>query len=75
MTTTKTTTNNNNTINTNNVTDNTITKVSVQLYAAKLKNVAGFEGLFKGISNPFAVVTLLPHDPKEKPQKLGQTEV
>jgi hypothetical protein len=54
------------------MTDNKVTKVRLELYAQKLKNIAG---AFKGVSDPFAVVTLLSGDPKEKPRVLGKTEV
>jgi Ca2+-dependent lipid-binding protein len=47
-------------------------RVSLTLYASKLKNVAG---AFKGTSDPYAVVTLLPNTPNEKPTLLGKTEV
>lgn len=47
-------------------------KVEVSLYASSLKNVAG---MFKGTSDPFAVVTQLAAQPGEKPQVLGKTEV
>lgn len=36
------------------------------------QNVAG---AFKGTSDPFAIVTLLPTDPREKPKIIGVTEV
>lgn len=52
--------------------DNKVTKVQINLYASKLKNVAG---LGRGTSDPFAVVTLLSNDPMEKPRILGKTEV
>ncbi len=48
------------------------TKVRVELYASKLKNVAG---AFKGTSDPYAVVTLLANDLNEQPRVLGKTEV
>lgn len=47
-------------------------KVELSLHASKLKNVAG---AFKGISDPFAVATLLPNSIGEKPKILGRTEV
>ena len=46
-------------------------KVRLELHATKLKNV---HGAFS-TSNPYAVVTLLASDPREKPKILGQTEV
>lgn len=48
------------------------TKVNIKLYASRLKNVAG---AFKGISDPYAVVTLLAGGPNEHPRVLGKTEV
>lgn len=42
------------------------------MYATKLKNVAG---AFKGVSDPYAVVTLLAGDPSERPRVLGRTEM
>lgn len=48
------------------------TKIQLTLYASKLKNVAG---AFKGTSDPYAVVTLLAGDQKDKPVVLGKTEV
>ena len=51
---------------------NKITRVQLTLYAQNLKNVAG---LGKGTSDPYAVVTLIASDPRDKPQVLGQTEV
>lgn len=47
-------------------------RVRLELYASKLKNVAGFG---KGTSDPFAVVTQLSSDPREAPKVLGKTEV
>ena len=47
-------------------------RVRVELHAVKLKNVAG---AFKGTSDPYAIVTLLANDPREKPVILGKTEV
>jgi hypothetical protein len=47
-------------------------KVRLELHAQGLKNVAGFG---YGSSDPFAVVTLLANDPKQKPQVIGSTEV
>ena len=52
--------------------NNKTTKVNIKLYASGLKNVAGFG---KGISDPYAVVTVLPGSPNEKPRVLGKTEV
>ena len=49
-----------------------MTRVNIKLYASGLKNVAGFG---KGISDPYAVVTVLASGPKEKPHVLGKTEV
>lgn len=48
------------------------TRVQISLYATNLKNVAGFG---KGISDPYAVVTVLAGGPQEKPTVLGKTEV
>lgn len=48
------------------------TRVQISLYASKLKNVAG---LGKGVSDPYAVVTLLAGGPQDKPNVLGKTEV
>ena len=48
------------------------TRVNIKLYASGLKNVAGFG---KGISDPYAVVTVLAGGPNEKPHVLGKTEV
>jgi len=50
----------------------TIEKVQISIRASKLRNVAG---AFKGTSDPFAVVTVLPKDRSAKPQVLGKTEV
>ena len=47
-------------------------RVQLEIYASKLKNVAGFG---KGTSDPFAVVTQLASDPREEPRVLGKTEV
>jgi hypothetical protein len=47
-------------------------KIRLELYASKLPNVAG---AFKGTSDPFAVVTILANNPKDKPRILGKTEV
>jgi hypothetical protein len=58
--------------NNNNNNNNKTTKVNIKLYASGLKNVAGFG---KGISDPYAVVTVLPGSPNEKPRVLGKTEV
>ena len=52
--------------------NNKHTKVQINLYAAKLRNVAG---LGKGTSDPYAVVTLLAGDSSERPRVLGKTEV
>jgi hypothetical protein len=46
-------------------------KLELSLRAHKLQNVAG---VFKGTSDPFAVVTKLATTSDEKPQVLGQTE-
>ncbi|KAL3909346.1 MAG: hypothetical protein SGILL_008122 [Bacillariaceae sp.] len=48
------------------------TLVNIKLYATGLKNVAG---TFKGISDPYAVVTVLAGNSHEKPHVLGKTEV
>lgn len=47
-------------------------RVELSVHAAKLKNVAG---AFKGTSDPFAVCTMMPAAPGEKPRVLGKTEV
>jgi hypothetical protein len=47
-------------------------KVTISIKAAHLKNVAGS---FKGTSDPFAVITVLPLDPSSPPRVLGKTEV
>ncbi len=47
-------------------------RIQISLRATKLRNVAGF---FKGTSDPFAVVTVLPNDRDSKPRILGKTEV
>ena len=48
-----------------------ITKVQLSLYAQRLPNVAG---AFKGKSDPYAIVTILSGDPRDKPKVLGKTE-
>merc|ERR1712038_1614937 len=53
-------------------TDMTAERIQVSIRATKLSNVAG---AFKGTSDPFAVVTLLPKDRESKPRILGKTEV
>jgi hypothetical protein len=47
------------------------TKVQLSLYAQRLPNVAG---AFKGKSDPYAIVTELSGDPRNKPTVLGKTE-
>lgn len=47
-------------------------KVELSVHATKLKNVAG---AFKGTSDPFAVATLMPAAPGERPHVVGKTEV
>lgn len=47
-------------------------KVRVLLYASNLPNVAG---AFRGTSDPYAVLTIIPNHPGEKPQLIGRTEV
>ena len=47
-------------------------KITIQVKATRLPNVAG---VFKGTSDPFAVVTLLSSDRSAKPAVIGQTEV
>jgi len=47
-------------------------KVQLSFHAKKLRNVAG---AFKGISDPYAVVTLLSSEHGEKPTVLGKTEI
>ena len=49
-----------------------IMKLQLSFKATKLRNIAG---AFKGISDPFAVVTLLSNDRDAKPVVLGQTEM
>jgi hypothetical protein len=51
---------------------NKVTKVQLSLYAQRLPNVAG---AFKGTSDPYAIVTVLAGDPRDKPRILGKTEV
>ena len=50
----------------------TVEKVQVSIRATKLKNVAG---AFKGTSDPFAVITVLPNNRAGTPKILGKTEV
>jgi len=52
--------------------NNKVTQVEISLFASKLKNVAG---LGKGVSDPYAVVTVLAGNSMEKPSVLGRTEV
>jgi Ca2+-dependent lipid-binding protein len=47
-------------------------KLEISVSASHLKNVAGFG---KGVSDPFAVVTLLATKPNAQPIVLGKTEV
>ena len=47
-------------------------RVRLEFFASRLKNVAG---AFKGVSDPYAIVTLLADKPGEKPRILGKTEV
>jgi hypothetical protein len=47
-------------------------KLEFSLRASNLKNVAGH---FKGISDPFAVVTQIATIPGSSPKVLGKTEV
>ena len=47
-------------------------KLQLSIRATGLPNVAG---AFKGVSDPFAVVTLLPIDRHAKPVIVGKTEV
>ena len=49
----------------------TCNRVRLELHAQNLKNVAG---VFKGTSDPFAIVTVLGSSPTEKPRVLGKTE-
>ena len=51
---------------------NRVTRVQLSLHAQRLPNVAG---AFKGTSDPYAIVTLLAGDPRDKPKVLGKTEV
>ena len=53
-------------------THGTTSRVRLELHANGLRNVAG---AFKGISDPYAVVTQLANDMKEAPRILGKTEV
>jgi hypothetical protein len=48
------------------------TRVRVELFASKLRNVAG---AFKGTSDPYAIVTRLGDHPNDPPRILGKTEV
>ena len=57
---------------TTEMTEKTATKVTLELHAQGLKNIAG---AFKGKSDPFAVVTLLPNSPQGQVKVLGKTEV
>mmetsp|Transcript_15894 Transcript_15894/g.20170 ORF Transcript_15894/g.20170 Transcript_15894/m.20170 type:complete len:612 (-) Transcript_15894:99-1934(-) len=50
----------------------TAERVQISIRATKLPNVAG---AFKGTSDPFAVVTLLPNSRESKPTIVGKTEV
>lgn len=50
----------------------TAERVQISIRATKLPNVAG---AFKGTSDPFAVVTLLPNSRDSNPMILGKTEV
>ena len=50
----------------------TVETVQISIRATKLPNVAG---VFKGTSDPFAVVTLMPNDRLSKPKIVGKTEV
>jgi len=50
----------------------TAERVQISIRATKLPNVAG---AFKGTSDPFAVVTLLPNGRDSKPKIVGKTEV
>jgi hypothetical protein len=50
----------------------TVEKIQISIRAADLSNVAG---AFKGTSDPFAVVTVLPNDRNSKLAILGKTEV
>ena len=50
----------------------TVETLQISIRATKLKNVAG---AFKGTSDPFAVVTLLPNNRGAVPKILGKTEV
>jgi hypothetical protein len=47
-------------------------QVRLEIYASKLPNTAG---AFKGTSDPFAIVTVLANNPRDKPHILGKTEV
>ena len=49
----------------------TVETIQISLRATKLSNVAG---AFKGTSDPFAVVTIIPNDRQAKPSVLGKTE-
>lgn len=51
---------------------NKVTRVTIKIYASRLKNIAG---PFKGISDPYAVVTQLAGRNNELPKVLGKTEV
>ena len=51
---------------------NKVIKVRLELHGQNLKNVAGFG---HGMSDPFAIVTLISNQPNVKPILLGRTEV
>jgi Ca2+-dependent lipid-binding protein len=56
---------------TNTNTSTPTDRVEISVYAQKLKNTAGFHG----VSDPYAVVTLLANQPGQQPVILGKTEV
>lgn len=58
--------------NNNNNNHNKTERIQLSLYAQNLKNVAG---LFKGTSDPYAVVTQIASTLGQRPHILGKTEV
>jgi Copine/C2 domain len=51
------------------------TVVRLELYACKLKNARAGGAFGGGMSDPYAVVTVLADNPNDKPRILGKTEV
>ena len=52
--------------------EDSASRFRIELFANKLTNVAG---PFKGISDPYAVLTLLPNSTNKQAQEVGRTEV